>query len=116
MKRQNVLRDAKSAPLKEGLEAHRQSILVLRDKGYTWREIATFLNERGVAADHTAVYRLIKGRGPVTQAIKIPSAAEYMKALLEVHITPIQKTMLLAHYRHHNRSITYGELAQAAGF
>lgn len=39
---------------------------VLRDKGFTWREIADFLTEQGVQADHTRVYRVF-GEKPKRQ-------------------------------------------------
>lgn len=34
-------------------EGHRPSINVLREKGYSWREIASFMRERGVVASYT---------------------------------------------------------------
>ena len=51
-----------------------------------------------------------------TQNIQIPPAADYKKALSEIKINEGQKAMLRAHFSAHNRSITYTELAAAAGY
>ncbi len=51
-----------------------------------------------------------------TQNIQIPAAADYKKALSEIKINGGQKAMLKAHFNVHNRSITYTELATAAGY
>ncbi len=55
----NVLRDALAAPDKGSLSRHRDAILELRRKGYSWREIAEFLCHRGVTTDHSKVFRFI---------------------------------------------------------
>ena len=47
----DILKAAQGAPAKDSLEAHLETIETLRDKGYTWREIAAFLTERGVPTD-----------------------------------------------------------------
>ncbi len=49
---------AKAAPSKVRLEEYREAVQVLRDKGFTWREIAEFLTERGIPTDHTRLHRL----------------------------------------------------------
>ena len=110
-----VLREAKAAPEAAGLEAHREAVLVLRRKGYSWRDIAAFLKVRGVATDHTKVFRLIKGRNAMT-VVKVPLAADYKAALSTLKITDKQRQMLKAHYEAPNRSITFRALAGAAGF
>jgi len=38
------------------LEPHREAILTLRRKHWTYRQIAKWLNERGVTISHPAVY------------------------------------------------------------
>ena len=38
------------------LEPHREAILMLRRKHWTYRQIAKWLNEHGVATSHPAVY------------------------------------------------------------
>ena len=62
MKREEILAAAKAVSQKENLEEHRQAVEVLRKKGFTWREIADFLTERGVVTDHTRVYRMFGKR------------------------------------------------------
>ncbi|MFM7101934.1 MAG: hypothetical protein ACKO3N_12270, partial [Verrucomicrobiota bacterium] len=41
----------------------------LRDKGFSYREIAAWLAGRGVAADHNAVYRVIGGEPPADSGL-----------------------------------------------
>ena len=53
----NILADAKAAPPKVRLEEYREAVETLREKGYSWREVADFLTQRGVATDHTRIYR-----------------------------------------------------------
>ena len=57
MTREQILEAAKNAPAKVKLEEHREAVEALREKGFTWREIADFLNEHGLNTDHTRVYR-----------------------------------------------------------
>jgi hypothetical protein len=121
MKPEKILQDAQSAPDKRGLESHRDAISLLREKEYTWREIAGFLNERGVQADHTKVFRMLNKPKPktktmTTQSTTIPTAAEYEKALSGIEFSDSQRAMLKAHFGAPNRSITYTELAAAAGY
>lgn len=116
MKTVNILDEAQAAPAKGGLEVHKEAILLLRDKGYTWREIADFLAQRGVQTDHTKIYRLINKTNSRKRQMTMPNANAYQKALTEIKITDNQKLMLKAHFQAANRSITYSELASAAGF
>lgn len=121
MKQDDILKDAESAPDKRGLEAHREAITLLRDKDYTWREIADFLNERGVQADHTKIFRMFnrpkKKKTTMTkQEIPVPTASDYKRVLSEIELNDGQKAMLEAHFKSHNRAITYTELAEAAGY
>lgn len=58
MNRDEIMAAAKATPAKVRLEEHREAVQMLREKGFTWREIAEFLTERGVPTDHTRVYRL----------------------------------------------------------
>lgn len=57
MDKEQLLRDAQAAPAKPQLADHADAVRELRQKGYSWREVAEFLNERGVQTDHTRVYR-----------------------------------------------------------
>ena len=57
MDAEQLLQEALEAPVKVQLEDHRAAVEALRTKGYSWREIADFLSERGVNTDHTRLYR-----------------------------------------------------------
>lgn len=57
MNPKDILEEAKAAPPKTRIEEYRETVMTLREKGYTWRDIADFLKERGVAVDHTRIYR-----------------------------------------------------------
>ncbi len=116
MKLNNILEDAQSAPSKSSIEEHKEAILILRSKKFTWREIADFLVERGVQTDHTQVYRLISKTKNRSETMSFPNADNYEKALTEISISDNQKLMLEAHYKSFNKSITYTELAESAGY
>ena len=75
MKANEILAAAKALPEKQNLEEYRETVEVLRDKGYTWREIAEFLNERGVSTDHTRLFRLFGKESPKTLEGAIAFAA-----------------------------------------
>src|SRR6266480_1695022 len=53
-----LFREAEQEPDLQTLSAYVDSIRVLRDKGFSYREIAHWLSERGVDVDHNAVYRV----------------------------------------------------------
>ena len=118
MEPSKILKEAKSAPDRRGLEVHREAVLVLREKDYSWRDIAEFLTERGVQTDHTKVYRMFnKPKKRKTTMITIPPATEYKLALSQIkkEITDNQRAMLIAHFEAPSRSITYTQLAAAMG-
>ena len=52
-----ILAAAKALPDKLNIEEYREVVDVLREKGFTWREVAAFLVERGVSVDHTRLFR-----------------------------------------------------------
>lgn len=54
---ESILEAAKAMPPKDLLEGHKETVDTLRAKGYSWREIAAFLNLRGVDVDHSKLYR-----------------------------------------------------------
>jgi len=56
----DILEEAKKQPKKESLSEYKETIEVLRNKGYTWRDISKFLNDRGVETDHTKIYRMMQ--------------------------------------------------------
>ena len=113
----DILKDARSAKSRESLDDYREAISVLREKGYSWREVAEFLQARGVNTDHTKLYRFMtQQEGPVDDGtFEVPPADLYAKALSTLKISSAQRKMLEAHYEAHNRTITYTELARAAG-
>jgi hypothetical protein len=54
-----LLEMARGEPSQKLLQEYAESIRTLRDeKGFTFREIAEWLTEHGVEADHNAVYRV----------------------------------------------------------
>ena len=57
MNPKEMLAEAKAMASKPRIEEYRETVQTLREKGYTWREIADFLNERGISTDHTRIYR-----------------------------------------------------------
>jgi hypothetical protein len=53
-----LFREAEQEPDFLALSAYVDSIHVLREKGFSYREIADWLSKRGIDADHNAVYRV----------------------------------------------------------
>ena len=53
-----LLRQAEEEPNYRDLSEYCPVIATLRGKGFSYREIAEWLSERGVELDHNAVYRL----------------------------------------------------------
>jgi hypothetical protein len=53
-----LFREAEQEPDLLTLSAYLDSIQTLREKGFSYREIAHWLSERGVDVDHNAVYRV----------------------------------------------------------
>ena len=75
MKREEIIAAALAAEPKVRIEEYREAVDILRDKGYTWREIAEFLNHKGIQTDHTRVYRTFgktpKQHAPESREIQI---------------------------------------------
>ncbi|PNG49924.1 MULTISPECIES: hypothetical protein [unclassified Variovorax] len=116
-----ILNDALAAAPKEGLELYLEAIEALREKGHTWREIASFLTERGVPTDHSKVFRLATRREKVEAEVmrfEVPSADRYASALLQLEqeggVSAMGRAMLERHFRAHNRTVTFTELGNAA--
>lgn len=59
-KTDEILKAAKSAPRRRKLDDYLKAILKLRAKGWTYRDIQQFLNEKGVKADHSTIFLLVK--------------------------------------------------------
>jgi hypothetical protein len=113
-----ILREAKREPERQGLDAHREAINTLREKGFTWREVADFLRERGVDTDHTKLFRFMQRKEKsmnTHQEFSVPPASKYAEALKGLKISDIQRDMLRAHYEAHNRTINYTDVAAAGG-
>jgi hypothetical protein len=114
-----ILAAALAAPLKDTLSESKEAIVALREKNYTWREIAQFLQDQGVDTDHSKVYRFMQRYGSSSEefdaTFKVPSAAEYEAALRTLELSPEQRVMLGFHYHAHNRTATFTQLAKAAG-
>lgn len=55
---EDLLHQAQQEPNYRDLADYSHVIRELRDKGFSFREISEWLKERGVTADHNAVYRI----------------------------------------------------------
>jgi hypothetical protein len=116
---EQLLEEAKRMPAKDSLTDHVETIKTLRDKNFTWRDIAEFLQQHGIQTDHTKVFRFMKAlsdQGNASTDFFVPTAAQYVNAFQEIVLTEKQKAMLLFHYHAHNRTVTFTELAKTAGF
>ena len=112
-----LIKEAKEAKSKNGLESCTEVINILRKKGYSWRDISEFLAERGVKADHTKIYRLhTKLNSMKGKTMSVITSEEYQEGLKTISLNESQLKMLKTHYNAINRSITYTELARSAGF
>ncbi|MBM3877029.1 MAG: hypothetical protein FJ386_09960 [Verrucomicrobia bacterium] len=60
-----LLQQAKSEPKERDLASYAEAIWELRRKDKSYRQIAQFLNERGIPTDHMAVYRFIATDNPI---------------------------------------------------
>lgn len=113
-----ILEDARNLAVEEPLESYEEVISTLREKGLSWREIADFLNQRGVNTDHTKVFRFVKSRAAITlskSSFHVPSSDQYAECLKSISISELQRAMLRAHYEAHNRTATFTYLANKAG-
>jgi hypothetical protein len=55
---QQLLAQAEKEPSRRGLEEYADTIRVLKeDKGFSYREIAAWFQQRGLNVDHNAVWR-----------------------------------------------------------
>lgn len=109
----HILKAALRAPSKDELSQHLGTVVALREKAYSWREIAEFLRAHGVEAEHTKIFRLYTKHRSL--AMNVPEASKYADGLRSIKISDEQRAMLRCHYAAHNRTVTYTELAKAAG-
>ncbi|HOH41302.1 MAG TPA: hypothetical protein PKX77_13285 [Verrucomicrobiota bacterium] len=71
---QKLRAEAQKEPRRRCLGDYRDTIRLLKDeRGFSFREIAAWLGERGVAADHNAVWRIYSSADRPTPA---PAGAE----------------------------------------
>jgi len=112
---EELLRDALAAPARTDLAPHVDAIKALREKKWSWREIADFLRERGVDTDHTKLLRFMQKH---EQRWHVPDSTRYEQVLRKLMVSGKlkgpQMAMLHHLYEAHNRTATYTELANAA--
>lgn len=112
---ESVLNEALNAPQRGDLALYVDAIKALRDKKWSWREIAEFLTERGVETDHTKVLRFMQ---KIENRWTVPTADVYYEAIAKLKrggkLAGPQWEMLMFLYKAHNRTATYTELANAA--
>ncbi len=65
MKPDDLLKLASAVPGKYGLADYRDTIVLLRNKGQSWRDVADFLKNNGIVTDHTTVYRYMMEENPL---------------------------------------------------
>ena len=65
---QRLRAEAEKEPRRRGLEDYAEAIRVLKEvKGFSFREIAAWLQERGLNTDHNAVWRAYSKATPAGQ-------------------------------------------------
>lgn len=110
-----LLQAAISAPEKEehDLQELLGPISALRAKNYSWRDISAWFAEKGIHVDHARLFRAFTKH--LAAVVNVPSAEQYASALKAIKMNAGQRAMLKCHYEAPNRTITYTELATAAG-
>lgn len=116
----DILEAARKAAPRDTLSEHKEAIAALREKNYTWRDIAAFLQEHGVDTDHSKVFRFMQRYGGGSSekpdaGFHVPSAAQYEAVLRNLELSDEQRLMLGFHYNAHNRTANFTQLARAAG-
>ena len=79
-----VLEEARVAPARVELAPYLDAIKTLRNKKWSWREIAEFLKERGIDTDHTKLIRFMQKHEKRWQ---VPSAEQYYATLRQLRKT-----------------------------
>ncbi len=112
-----VLTIAKEAQIKfPDLNEHMESITLLRNKGFSWRDIAKILTENGIKIEHTKLSRIAKANYIETNLSNdTPLAKDYFFALSKIKIPNDAKTMLMYHFNQPNRTVTYSQLSKSVG-
>ena len=76
-----LLAEVEAEPDFRGLRAYTSVICGLRKKGFSFREIAEWLTERGVEANHSAVYRVFAKGAPEGLQAEIQQQEDEAEAL-----------------------------------
>jgi len=110
-----IFEEALRAAPRIDLSHYVEAIKTLREKKWSWREIADFLKQRGVETDHTKLMRFMHKH---EARWRVPGADEYYSALKQLRtkkkVSDHHWAMLIFLFDAHNRTATYTELAQAA--
>ncbi len=75
-----ILKDIEQVQPRVELDTLYPAVVQLRLKNFAWREIAEFLNERGVDTDHSKVFRMFS-RIEQKNAFVFPTKQAYAAAL-----------------------------------
>ena len=114
-----ILEAAEKAQVKGvNLEDYIDAIARLREKDYSWRDIANFFSDQGIKVDHTKIARIAKANYLETNLSSgVPSCDKYVEALKNLAISPDSDEfkMLIFHYNQPNRTVTYTQLANSVG-
>jgi hypothetical protein len=112
-----ILKEVEQVQPRVELDTLYPAVVQLRLKNFSWREIAEFLNERGIDTDHSKVFRMFS-RVEQKNAFVVPTKQAYAAALSELSsknkLNASAAAMLEHHFHAHNRTVTYTQLAQAA--
>lgn len=112
-----ILKDIEQIQPRVELDTLYPAVVQLRLKNFAWREIAEFLNERGIDTDHSKVFRMFS-RIEQKNAFVVPANQAYAAALNDLStkkkLNASALAMLEHHFHAHNRTVTYTQLAQAA--
>jgi hypothetical protein len=74
---QRLRAEAEKEPSRRGLEDYSEAIRVLKEaKGFSFREIAAWLQQRGLNTDHNAVWRAYSRTNPSGQLGEISERIE----------------------------------------
>ena len=74
---QHLRAEAEKEPRRRGLEDYQETIRLLKeDKGFTFREIAAWFQERGLNIDHNAAWRAYSKANSTSQTGRITEQNE----------------------------------------
>lgn len=120
-----ILRDAERMERRDDLKDHLVTIELLRAKNYTYREIASFLNDRGVETDHTKLFRFTKGQGQMPSTLDrerfvVPEGRDYEEALRALaaddRLSEKHLAMLRFHFDARNRTASFRKIGEPVGY